>query len=196
MNNPPKCIIVTGRPGSGKTTLAAKLATQICLPLVSRDAIKEGYVNTHGIKHTELSPDTNGKVSALFFEIAVHYLSGAVSLVMEAAFQHKIWAANIDALQAVSDPCIVICSVPAELAAERHLQRGLEDQRREYYHGDRRVADYRETGVMAPSGNYTPPDLRIPRLDVSTEDGYAPSLEEIIKFTGLNLPNKPIQRTA
>ncbi len=45
MENQPKCIIVTGRPASGKTTLAWILVKKLNLPLISRDALKEGYVN-------------------------------------------------------------------------------------------------------------------------------------------------------
>ncbi len=184
----PFCIIVTGRPGSGKTTLAAKLAARLCVPLLSRDVLKEGYVNTHGVKHSELPADTNRKISALFFDLAVQHLSGGVTIVIEAAFQHKIWAANIDALKQVSKPAIILCSVPGELAAERHLQRGLDDARREHYHGDARVSRYRETGVIAPPGNYDPPNLDVPMMQVSTENGYDPPLEEVTRFTGLALP--------
>ncbi len=42
----PMLIVVTGRPGSGKTTLAHKLAREIWCPVISRDEIKEGLVNT------------------------------------------------------------------------------------------------------------------------------------------------------
>ena len=50
----PMCIIVTGRPGSGKTTLSKKLARRLWMPVISRDEIKEGYVNTYGVRHDEL----------------------------------------------------------------------------------------------------------------------------------------------
>jgi len=43
-----RLIVVTGRPGSGKTTLAHTLAKAIHCPLISRDEIKEGLVNTTG----------------------------------------------------------------------------------------------------------------------------------------------------
>ena len=49
MNDKPKCVIVAGRPGSGKNTLAVKLARALWMPVVSRDEIKEGYVNTFGV---------------------------------------------------------------------------------------------------------------------------------------------------
>lgn len=50
----PKCVLLTGRPGSGKTTLADKLSKQLYLPKISRDEFKEGYVNTFDVRHNEL----------------------------------------------------------------------------------------------------------------------------------------------
>ena len=91
MNNKPKCIIVTGRPGSGKTSLSKKLAERLWMPVISRDEIKEGYVNTYGVKHDQLPPDTNGVVTNFFFKIVNQYLAGKISVVIEAAFQHKVW---------------------------------------------------------------------------------------------------------
>ena len=91
MNRKPKCIIVTGRPGLGKITLAKKLGERLCMPVISRDEIKEGYVNTYGVKQDQLPPDTNALVSNLFFEIVNQYLAGNISVIIEAAFQHKVW---------------------------------------------------------------------------------------------------------
>jgi adenylate kinase family enzyme len=73
MNRKPKCIIITGRAGAGKTTLSRKLGQQLWMPVISRDEIKEGYVNTYGVKHDQLSPDTDGIVSDFFFDIAFQY---------------------------------------------------------------------------------------------------------------------------
>ena len=52
--NKPRLIAVTGRPGSGKTTLARALAQRLRLPAVIRDEIKEGYVRTQGCPCAEL----------------------------------------------------------------------------------------------------------------------------------------------
>ena len=76
MNIEPKCIIVTGRPGAGKTTLAGELSRRMNLPKVSRDEIKEGYVNTFNVKHDQLPEDTNGKVNEVFFETTLNLLKG------------------------------------------------------------------------------------------------------------------------
>ena len=91
MNARPKCIIVTGRQGSGKTTFAKKLGERLWMPVICRDEIKEGYVSTYGVRHDELPPDANRLVTDLFFHLVKEYLAGDVSVVIEAAFQHKVW---------------------------------------------------------------------------------------------------------
>ena len=79
----------------------------------------------------------------------------------------------------VSRPYIIVCSIDGEIAAQRHLERGLTDPNREFYHGDKRVSDYRATGEMAPSGQYVAPNFNVPTLHVLTENDYSPSLDEI-----------------
>lgn len=181
MDRKPKCIIITGRPGAGKTTLAKKLGERLWLPVISRDELKEGYVNTYGVKHDRLPPETNGLVSDLFFAIVNRYLAGHISVVIEAAFQHKVWEPRMPEILELASVWIVLCSAGDELAAERHLKRGLENPEREFYHGDNRVAHYRKTGEALPPGNYTAPEFDVPTISVSTDGEYSPCIDEIIK---------------
>ena len=181
MNRKPKCIIVAGRPGSGKTTLAKKLGERLWMPVISRDEIKEGYVNTYGVKHDQLPPDTNGLVTDLFFGIVNRYLAGRISVVIEAAFQHKVWEPRMPEILELASPLIVLCSVDDAVAARRHLRRGLENPNREFYHGDRRVADYRKTGEVSPPASYTAPQFDVPTIHVSTDGEYVPRIDEIVR---------------
>ena len=185
MNRKPQCIIVTGRAGSGKTTLAKKLGERLWMPVISRDEIKEGYVNTFGVKHDELPADTNGLVSDLFFVIINQYLAGNISVVIEAAFQHRVWEPRMPKIVELAMPVIVLCCVDDAVAARRHLQRGLENPNREFYHGDRRVAHYRQTGEILSPETYAAPQFNVPTIEVSTDGEYVPGIDEILRQIGV-----------
>jgi hypothetical protein len=107
-------------------------------------------------------------------------IAGMVSVVVEAAFQHQTWKPQLPLIMQAGDPVIVVCSVAPDIAAQRHLQRGLDDPSREHYHGDKRVSIYRETGALGPAGRYETPDFDVPTIHVSTRRGYPPGIEEIV----------------
>ena len=141
------------------------------MPVISRDEIKEGYVNTYGIKHAELPLHTNGLVTDIFFSIVNQYLAGNVSIVVEAAFQHNVWEPRMPEILELASSWIVLCSADDGVVARRHLERGLENPKWEFYHGDKRVA----------SDSYIAPHFKVPTIRVSTNEEYVPSIDEIVK---------------
>lgn len=169
----PLCLIVTGRPGSGKTTLAKALAERLHLPVVSRDALKEGYVHAHGVGHDQLPNDTNRLVTEQFFTLVEQHLRGEISVVIEAAFQHPVWAAHLPALRALSNPVLVLCELPAELAAQRYHARAQTHPDWSHYHGS-----------VPPPETYLSPELEIPTFTVATDRTLDVVLEELTR----NLP--------
>jgi len=151
------------------------------MPVINRDEIKEGYVSTYGVEHDQLPPDTNRLITDLFFAIVNQYLAGKISVVIEAAFQHKVWEWRMPKILELSSPMIVLCSVDIEVAARRQIQRGLENPNREFYHGDKRVVHYRKTGESLPPADYEAPKFNVPTIEVSTDGEYVPSIDEIVK---------------
>ncbi len=178
--SPPSLIVVTGRPGSGKTTLAHALARAVRCPAVCRDEIKEGFVNTTG-QTPQPGDDSALKVYEAFFDAVTLLLNRGVTLIAEAAFQHRLWAPKLEPLRGIARIRIILCDVGAALARARHVERGLADPAREHFHDDRAVQAARE-GRELPIENYDPPRLDVPTLKVDTSDGYHPALEAIVSF--------------
>lgn len=177
----PLLVVVTGCPGSGKTTLAHTLARKVGCPAICRDEIKEGFVNTMESSHESLGKDVNQGIYTTFFEILDFFLSKQITLVAEAAFQHNLWASPLERLSQTARIKIVVCTIDPHLARMRFIQRGLSDPNRLRFHGDWGVRAAQK-GIELPLGSYDPPLLPIPTLKVDTSDRYCPNLDDIESF--------------
>ena len=176
----PYLVVITGRPGAGKTTLAEKLSREWCLPLVSRDRVKEGYVHTMQTGHDALPEDANLTATVAFFDTLGFMLERGVSVMAEAAFQHPLWERFLEPLSEKAEIIMVICRVDGQLALNRFLERGLQDDRRGYFHGDKGV-QMLKAGVQPTVGAYNEPQLPYRTVFVDTSNGYDPELDVLYK---------------
>ncbi len=179
MNRKPKLVIVTGPSGSGKTTLSKELAKLLRFPVVSRDEIKEGYINTINIRHADITGDPNLVATEIFFRNIELLLTNKIGVLAEAAFKHDVWDYWLKRISIDADIFIVICEVDPEISGTREIERGLKDPERAFYHGDQRVTHFRKTGELLPVEKYIPPKLDVPTISVSTLNGYSPELQKV-----------------
>jgi predicted kinase len=173
----PHLVVVSGPGGSGKTTLAHRLAAVVGCPAICRDEIKEGMVHAFGPGFEPAVGDPlTVRTYGLFFETVGLLVRGGVTLVAEAAFQHHNWERGLTPLRTLCDLRVVRCSVPADLLQARQRQR-LADLSTRAAHAD--LAIFGEQGEDA---DWDAIHLDVPTLDVDSSDGYEPALERIAEF--------------
>jgi adenylate kinase family enzyme len=183
--NKPKLIIITGRPGSGKSTLAHIIAKESRCPLISRDEIKEGYINTIKTEHNKISKEGNINVFNTFFNVIEQLLDSNITIIAEAAFQHKLWIQKYDVLKQKSDIKVITCKIDPKLAYKRYLERKNQDPLREYYHGDPELS-------IENNDIYEYINLPEPTLEVETTDSYNPDISKIKSFINNEIKNAAI----
>jgi predicted kinase len=178
--NKPILTIVTGRPASGKTTLSHILAREIRCPLLSRDEFKEGYLLSLQTSHDKVDHAAAMIIYETFFQTIELLLSKHISLVAEAAFQHKLWQPKIMSYLDIAIIRIVVCEISPALALTRYTNRVAADPSRERYHGDQAELA-KETGRSLIT-SYIAPNIPVPTLRVNTTNKYDPGIPGILAF--------------
>jgi predicted kinase len=176
----PSLVIVTGPAGSGKTTLAHRLAEAIGCPAICRDEIKEGMVHTHpGFQPGPGDPLTV-KTFPLFFAVLGLLIEGGASIVADAAFVDEVWRSQLDPLLPKANVRVIHCTVEPEVALQRIAERlsGAHSHKRGA-HADRHLLGDRAAAIAART-QFPYLTLPVPTIAVDTSSGYSPSLEEIV----------------
>lgn len=171
----PRLIVVSGQAGSGKTTLAHRLAETIGCPAICRDEIKEGMVHAHGPGFTATTSDPlTRRTYPLFFACVRLLLDGGVTVVAEATFQHRLWEQGLAPLLDLADSLRVIrCRADDAVLVQRRRERMAAVATR---------SAHADAEPLPVSQDWDAIHLDEPTLDVDTTDGYAPGLARIVDF--------------
>ena len=187
----PRLVLVSGKAGSGKSTLAKELsrAENLGLPLLSRDAIKLGMVETWafarpGASRSEIETDTLRLTLvpnsfALFYKTMTCWLQEGVSLIAEFGFDRRSESALKPIIE-VAKAVLIRCECPDEMSRQRFIDREKNEGRvRPDYLANltKRIASGTD-----PWSQFDPIHLPVPILRVDTQRGYKPELKEITAF--------------
>jgi predicted kinase len=173
----PTLVVVSGPLGTGKTTLAHKLAAALGCPAICRDEIKEGMVHANPGFVPATGDELTRRTLPVFFGVLELLLRAGVTTVAEAAFQDKVWRPRLEPLTGLAQFRIVHCTVDAAVAFERNRRRLRDTPSRRAHADPRDPAEHAATHRA-----FDRVSIDAPHLEVDTTDGYHPGLEEIAAF--------------
>lgn len=131
-------IIINGAPGTGKTTLSAKLATDLELPCLNKDSIKEFLGDKLGVRDIKWSQDLGAAVAEMLFAFVDMWVGQrGRSLIAESAYFAQFAVPRIGALVENKDIVFleIHCSTVSEVRRQRFIDRIARGERHPIHHG-------------------------------------------------------------
>ena len=168
----PTLVLVTGPPAAGKSTLAARLADDLGLPLLAKDAFKEAVADGFGVSTFDDGRRAGAAAVRALYATAAELLRREVSCIVVSAFPRGFAETDLAPLLALAAGAVVDCRAADDICRERYRSR----TGRHPCHADTDRVDTIDWRA------YDPLDLDVPVLTVDTTDGYRPGYETVLSF--------------
>jgi predicted kinase len=179
MGDLPVLVVISGPAGSGKTTLAHRIARAVGCPAVCRDEIKEGMVHNTRDFVAAKGDELTRRTLPVFFSVLDLLIRAGVTTVAEAAFQDRVWRPGLEPFRGRARIRIVHAVVAPDVAFERILQRAARSPLRRA-HAD--PADGDAESQARAHRAFDRVAIEEPWIEVDTTDGYRPALSDIVAF--------------
>jgi len=175
MTGKPLLIIVNGLPGTGKTTLARRLAADLGLPTFSRDGLYETLYDA--LEGTTAGPPSSlgAAAYALLYEVAGAVLAAGHPVIVEGFFGRRdMRRAELLRLQERHDfePLEILCRADGQVLMQRFLARMASGERHRG-HLDREWLEHNEARLLG--GQLAPLALghHVIEIDTTTAQSFA-----------------------
>jgi predicted kinase len=177
--------MVTGDPGSGKSTLGRDLAQALHVPYLSRDDVRWGLRASAGLwTNDRLTPAQRADAVEAFLQLVEKAADLGISAVLEfIVFRDR--PESLERLMAVAD-CVVVRATATDgpgRADRRDLADPLLNRRSVLAAlGHPSVESYIEGPGREIVRSRMVSSFELPTLTVQTGDGYVPSLEHVVDW--------------
>jgi predicted kinase len=172
----PLLMVVNGLPGTGKTTLATRLAADVRLPLFSRDGIYETLYDALDCQHNGLLPTLDQAAFTLLYSVTGSVIAAGQSVIIEGFFgRPDLRTAELLHLQRVYEfePFQILCKADGAVLLKRFLAR-VGTGERHIGHRDRDLEWIKQNKTQLLQG-YLPPlalDGQLVEIDTTTADSF------------------------
>lgn len=165
----PLLIIITGLPGTGKTTLGRRLAAELGLPFVYKDGIKEILFDQLGWSDRDWSRQLGIATYALLYHVVAIELAARRAFIVESNFHHDHASREFQALQARYGfrPFQILCKTEGAVLLDRYQARTASGER---HPGHVDQVAVQEMGDQLATGRAAPLALDGPLWELDTTD--------------------------
>jgi predicted kinase len=190
----PTVVLVTGAPGSGKTTLGVELSRALQIPFLARDDVRRGLFFTNGAwtDRPGRLPTAEEAVEA-FLRILEATTALGVSCIVEYVVR-KERPADLERIAAAGD-CVVVltdCHDPLARVARRDRADLLVNRAPVLGALGYATAEDQAAAALARMRSLAGrmrTEFDLPALAVRTDDGYDPGLDAILAFVTDQAPD-------
>lgn len=178
--NQPLLIIVTGMPGTGKTTLSESLSNQYKLPLISKDSLKERIFDTLGWSDKAWSLKVSSASHRIMDYLVDEQLKSGQSVIVESNFKREIDSLRFNGIKSKHNCNIIqiLCWAEGETVFRRFMERIENGQRHQGHTEDISTDEIRRIFVEA-NGRDEPLDIDGATVELDTTHPSSISYDEI-----------------
>jgi predicted kinase len=186
----PPLVIVTGLPGTGKSTLARRLAADLRLPFFHKDGIKETLFDVLGWSDRTWSRKLGIASYDVLFAIVAAELAAGRSLVVESNFSPQYDTERFLALKRrhAFEPVQLLCYAEGEIVLERFRSRAASAER---HPGHVETENLAEFEAVLLHGRLKPLDIGGTLVEVDTTDFAQVDYAALLQTVRAAIPSHP-----